>query len=187
MREKSSLLSATSGGNHMSKKIVSIAMVLALACATAWAEPMASKTAPPTMAEAKAMMEKCAVCKAMAAHFDELAPSMKMDVVNLNDGVVLQHYVTDPTKVALFQSTCDEMAKNGEAAMAMSDEDAKTQLCPMCQSMRSAMKAGARMSMGKTKRGDLMVMTSEDAAVQAQLAGIGKQCAAMSSMKMAAK
>ena len=186
MREKSSLLSATSGGNHMSKKIVSIAMVLAMACATAWAGE-ATKSAPPSMAEMKAMMEKCAVCKAMAAHIDELGPSMKMDVVNLNDGVVLQHYVTDPTKVALFQSTCDEMAKNGEAAMALSDDDAKTQLCPMCQSMRSAMKAGARMSMGKTKRGDLMVMTSEDAAVQAQLAGIGKQCAAMSSMKMAAK
>jgi len=164
------------------KKIVSIAMILALTCATAWAGE-ATKSAAPSMAEAKAMMEKCAICKSMAAHFDELAPSMKMEVVSLNDGVALQHYVTDPTKVALFQATCDEMAKNGEASMAMSDDEAKTALCPMCQNMRSAMKAGARMSMGKTKRGDLMVMTSSDAAVQAQLAGIGKECAAMAAMK----
>ena len=114
-----------------------------------------------------------------AAHFDALAPVMTMEVVQLDNGVVINHEVTDPSKVVLFQSTCDAMGKAGEASMKMTDAQAKTELCSFCQEMRSAGKAGARFSKGKTKTGDMMVMTSDDPKVQGQLTALGQKCAMM--------
>ncbi|MGH2571682.1 MAG: hypothetical protein ACRDGR_10670, partial [bacterium] len=63
--------------------------------------------------------------------------------------------------------------------MAYTDAQAKTQLCGMCQGIRSAMNSGAKMSMGPTKMGDVMVITSEDPMVQKQLADLGKMCEMM--------
>jgi hypothetical protein len=71
------------------------------------------------------------------------------------------------------------MGKAGEASMKMTDAQAKTELCSFCQEMRSAGKAGARFSKGKTKTGDMMVMTSDDPKVQGQLTALGQKCAMM--------
>lgn len=159
---------------------IALAMALCFAFNAAWAGTPAKTTDKAAgMAAMKAEMAKCAVCKNMAAHFDELAPVMTMEVVNLDNGVVIDHEVTDPSKVALFHSTCDAMGKAGEAAMKMTDAQAKTELCSFCQEMRSAGKAGARFSKGKTKTGDMMVLTSDDPKVQGQLTALGQKCAMM--------
>jgi len=155
---------------------IALAVALCFAFNAAWAGTPAKTTDKAAM---KAEMAKCAVCKNMVAHFDELAPVMTMEVVNLDNGVVINHEVTDPSKVALFQSTCDAMSKAGEASMKMTDAQAKTELCSVCQEMRSAGKAGARFSKGKTKTGDMMVMTSDDPKVQAQLTALAQKCAMM--------
>lgn len=164
----------------MTRRIALATLVLCFAFSAAWAgTPAKTSDKAASMAAMKTEMSKCAVCKNMAAHLDELGPVMTMHVVNLDNGVVIEHEITDPTKVALFQSTCDQMGKAGEACMKMTDEQAKTQLCSFCQEMRSAGKAGARFSKGRTKAGDMMVLTSDDPKVQTQIATIGQKCAMM--------
>jgi hypothetical protein len=92
------------------------------------------------------------------------------------------HGVKNPAKAAAFHAACKETEAAGMASMSMTDDQAKTDLCPMCQDMRSAMKAGAKMSMGETANGGIMVMTSSDPAVQKSLAAISEKCAMMSKM-----
>ena len=104
---------------------------------------------------------------------------MKMEVAKLNDGIALMHSVTDPAKAATFHAVGKEMGTAGEACIAMTDEQAKTQLCEYCQGIRSVMKAGAKMSQGNTKMGDIMVLTSSDPAVQSQISALGEKCAMM--------
>jgi hypothetical protein len=162
------------------RKFACVAVALCLAATAAFAEAPKGTAAAPTMANIKAEMAKCAVCKNMAAHWDELAPVMTMEVVNLNDGIVIDHGVTDPAKVTVLQSSCDAAGKAGAACMNMTDAQAKTELCPFCQEIRSAVKAGAKLSSGHTKDGSLMVMTSSDPKVQSQISAIGQKCAMMS-------
>ena len=182
----------------MLRKFLVTTCVLALGIAIAWAGETATKAAPAATAKTatasaaktapkastadmmqsvKAEMMKCAVCKNMAAHLDELGPVMTMDVAKLNDGVAIIHGVSDPTKAALFHASCEATHAAGQACMTMTDEQAKTQLCPFCQEMRAAIKAGAKMSAGETKTGDVMVLTSSDPAVQAKIGELAAKCA----------
>jgi Fe-S cluster assembly scaffold protein SufB len=137
-----------------------------------------AKPAAGQMEAMKAAMSKCAVCKIMVPKMDELAP-MKMEVVKLNDGVAVMHSVTDPAKAATLHAVCKEMNVAGAASMAMTDEQAKAQLCENCQEIRSIVKAGATMSTGDTKMGDIMVFTSKDPAVLAKINAMGEKCALM--------
>ncbi len=164
----------------MTKKVLTAALFVVLAFALVWAGTPAKTgmTGNPQMEMMKAEMMKCAVCKNMAMHMDEIGP-MKMEAVQLNNGVAIIHTVVNSKNVATFHATCDEMSKAGEACMTMTDEQAKTDLCPFCQDMRSAMKAGAQMSKGHTKKGGMMVLTSSDPAVQAQLTTLQQKCAMM--------
>ena len=140
------------------------------AAPTAAADPMATM-----MAE----MMKCDVCSHMASHISTLGPVMKMEVVHLNDGIAMMHSVTDPTKMDEFRAVNAEMHTAGAACMTMSDADAKTHLCSTCQEIRANVKAGATMSAGETKNGDIMVLTSSDPAVQKRLSDFGAKCAMM--------
>lgn len=164
------------------KRLIAVACVLALACSAAWAGDPAKDAAQKTMsadhmAMMKAEMMKCAVCKNMAAHLDEIGP-IQADVVKLNNGFAQIHSVA-PAKAPTLQKACAEVGKACEASLSMTDEQAKTQLCEMCQGMREAMKAGAQISHGNTKTGDIVVFTSADAKVQTQLAALGDKCAMM--------
>jgi hypothetical protein len=173
------------------RKIIGAACVVAIALGTAaWAGDMAkqeaatgAKPSPQAMADkmaaTKAAMMNCSVCKHMAIHMDELGPVMKMEVAKLNDGIAMMHSVTDPAKVETFHAVGKQMGAAGESCMAMTDEQAKTALCEFCQDIRSVMKAGAKMSQGDTKMGDIMVITSADAAVQAKISALGDKCAMM--------
>ena len=142
--------------------------------------------ATPARAQSACITPNCvlgdapAVCKNMATHWDELAPVTTMEVVKLNDGIAMIHGVSDPAKVAKFHADCKLASTAGEATIAWSDEQAKTQLCEFCQEIRSAMKSGAKMSSGPTKLGDIMILTSSDPAVQTKLSALGDKCAAMS-------
>lgn len=172
------------------KRFLVAACLAAMTCAAAWAKDPQTSTATGTAAaDTKAMpakqqieamkaeMMKCAGCKPMAMRLDEIAP-VQMEVVNLDKGVALLHSV-EAAKLTAYRQVAAEMHKAGEACMAMSDTEAKAQLCELCQGMRSAVKAGAKMSMGQTKRGDMMVLVSEDPAVQSQLTTLANKCAAM--------
>lgn len=174
----------------MTKKVLAVALFVVLAFALVWAgTPSKGTTGNAQMEQMKAEMMKCAVCKNMAMHMDEIGP-MGMEAVQLNDGLAMRHWVksSDPKKIAAFHAACDATSKAGEACMSMTDEQAKTDLCQFCQDMRSAMKAGAHMSQGHTTNGDMMVLTSSDATVQGQLTALQQKCAMMSaSMDMPAK
>ncbi len=169
----------------MFKKLTAAACMLTLVAGVAFAGTAATKAAGAAgadhMAAMKAEMMKCSVCKHMAAHMDEFG-AMTMESAQLNDGVAMMHGVKDPAKAAAFHAASKETEAAGMACMTMTDEQAKTDLCAFCQDIRSAMKAGAKMSNGHTATGDIMVMTSSDPAVQKQLTGIAEKCAMMAKM-----
>ena len=160
------------------KRGLIVACLLALASASVWAGADKAMSAK-QMEMMKAEMSKCVVCKNMAAHLDEIGPSLKMEAVTMNNGMAVVHTVGDPTKVAVFHKACDETMKAGQASATLTDEQAATQLCPFCQGIRSAVKAGAKMSAGQTKNGDLMVLSSDDPAVQTQISALREKCAMM--------
>jgi hypothetical protein len=166
----------------MTKKVTLLALLVVCAAALVWAGPEAQKSAAGNakMEAMKAEMMKCAVCKNVAMRMDEIGP-MGMEPAKLNDGFAIRHWVisNDPAKIAAFHAACDACSKAGQASMTMTDEQAKTDLCGFCQGIRSAMKAGAHMSQGTTKKGDVMVVTSSDPAVQGQLATLAQQCEMM--------
>jgi hypothetical protein len=160
------------------KHIVLIASLLVVARGVAVAGDMTKTAAPAQMEAMKAEMAKCAVCKIMLPHMDELAP-MKMEVVKLSNGVALMHMVDSPAKATKLHAVCKEMSTAGESCLAMTEEQAKTQLCANCQEMRAVIKAGAAMGVGDTKMGDILVFTSNDPAVQAKINAMGEKCALM--------
>lgn len=157
-----------------------MAAVCTLLISTAvWAgdQGMSKQMSAKHMQMMKAEMMKCAVCKHMAVHLDEIGP-VQSDVAQLNDGMAIIHNVP-PDKADVFHQAGEECSQAGMAAMNFTDEQAQTQLCAMCQGIRSAVKAGATMSQGQTKNGDIMVLTSNDPKVQAQLASLAEKCAMM--------
>jgi len=165
----------------MLKKLIVTACLLSLAIGAAWAGDAKKDAAGAD--HMKMMMEemmKCAVCKNMAPAMAEIGPAMTMDVARLNDGVAMMHSVTDPSKAAIFHAASAATEKAGMACMTMTDEEAKAQLCGFCQGIHSVMKAGAKMSIGQTKMGDIMVITSSDPAVKTQIDAIAAQCEMMS-------
>lgn len=126
-----------------------------------------------------AEMKKCEVCSHMAPHLDSLGPVMQMEVVRLNDGVAIMHHVTDAAKLPEFRTVNAEMHAAGGKCMEMSDADAQARLCTFCQDIRTNVKAGATMSAGETKSGDIMILTSSDPAVQKSLGELAAKCAMM--------
>ena len=173
----------------MRRMALAAVLVAALAMAVL-AGDMPKGTAGGSPMEAmKAGMMKCTVCKHIAMRMDEIGP-MGMESVKLNDGVAINHWVQgeDPKRIAAFHAACNAANQAGQACMTMTDEQAKTDLCEFCQSIRSAAKAGARFSSGETRTGDMMVLTSSDPAVQGQLASLHEKCAMMAaSMEKPAK
>lgn len=168
----------------MMKKLIVTACLVSLAIGAAWAGD-AKKEATHGAAGAdhmKMMMDemmKCSVCKNMAPAMAEIGPSMTMDFARLNDGVAMMHGVTDPSKAATFHAACAATEKAGMACVTMTDEQAKAELCGFCQGVRGVMKAGAKMSTGQTKMGDIMVITSSDPAVKTQIDALAAQCEMM--------
>ncbi|HLG94213.1 MAG TPA: hypothetical protein VI546_05195 [candidate division Zixibacteria bacterium] len=160
----------------MTKKVMLLALFVVLAFAFVWAGDKKATTNA-QMDAMKAEMMKCAVCKNMAMQMDAMGPCA-MEVTTLNDGMAMRHWVKseDAKKIAAFHTGAAACSKAGQACMTMTDEQAKTDLCPFCQDMRSAMKAGAKMSYGTTKKGDLMVITSPEPTVQAQITNLRQQC-----------
>lgn len=169
----------------MLRKLFVTACLLSLAIGAAWAGD-AKKDAAHGAAGAEHMqmmmqeMLKCSVCKNMAPAMAEIGADMTMDVARLNDGVAMMHGVKDPAKAATFHAACAATEKAGMACMSMTDDQAKAELCGFCQGIRNVVKAGAKMSTGQTKLGDIMVITSADPAVKAQIDELAAQCEMMS-------
>ncbi|MGE5692867.1 MAG: hypothetical protein ACM3YF_03710 [Candidatus Zixiibacteriota bacterium] len=160
----------------MTKKVLTAALFVILAIGLVWAGDKKATMDAGKMEAMKAEMMKCAVCKNMAMQMDAMGPC-GMEVTTLNDGMAMRHWVKsdDAKKIAAFHTGAAACSKAGEACMTMTDEQAKTDLCQWCQDMRSAMKAGAKMSYGTTKKGDLMVITSPEPTVQVQITNLRQQ------------
>lgn len=162
----------------MTKKVMLTALFVVLAFAFVWAGD--KKAAPnPQMEQWKAEAMKCAVCKNMVGSMDQLMPVMKMEVVKLDNGMAMTGAITDSKMLATYHGVCDQWNGAMVTAMQMNDEQAKSDLCQHCQSMRGVVKAGAQMSYGKTKNGDLLVFSSSDPAVQAHIGTFYNQCVSM--------
>lgn len=167
---------------------LAMALVLPLATAANAHEEAAAKSAAAGGSSAEAMqammagMMKCAVCSKWGPYMQDLGPVMKGEAIRMSDGMALIHTITDPAKVAVFRSAFAEIHEAGEACMGMTDEEAGTKLCHFCQGMRGAMKAGAHMSVGETKSGNIMVLTSSDPAVKSKLDELYSQCEMMNNM-----
>ena len=164
------------------KKLVSLALILGLASIALAGDT--KDAAKPNMAAMMAEMNKCAVCKNMASKMDAIGP-MSMEVVNLNNGMAISHSVKDMSKLPIYHAASDACAKAGQACATMTDAQVKTDLCSFCQEIHGVMKSGGNMSMGKTKTGDLMVITSNDPAVQKRITGMAEKCAMMAGMMQA--
>ncbi len=161
------------------KRLLAAACMLLVTTAAVWAgDPAMNKqTSAKQLEMMKAEMMKCTVCKHMAMHLDEIGP-VQTEVSHLNNGMAVIHNVP-PDKATVFHQASEECSKAGQEAMNLTDAQAQTQLCAMCQGIRAATKAGATMSQGSTKNGEIMVLTSNDPKVQAQLTDLGEKCAMM--------
>ena len=159
------------------KKFLLLGVLLTLVSAQPiWADHHENKA---QMGAMKEEFSKCMMCKHFVPVFDELMPVLQTEFVHLDGGMAMVHTVADPAKVKLLHQASSKMAETAGAAMQISDADAKTQLCPMCQEMRRLAHAGAQVSSGQTKNGDLVVLVSSDPEVQAQIAAFKGQCEAM--------
>jgi hypothetical protein len=166
----------------MTKKVMLTALFIVLAFALVWAgDAKKGKMDPKMMEQMKAEMMKCAVCKNMAGSMEQLMPVMKMEVVKLDNGMAMTGSVTNPKMVTTYHGLCDQWSGAMASVMQMADDKAKTDLCQHCQGMRGVVKAGAQMSYGKTQTGDLLVFSSNDPAVQVQIATLHDQCVTMMS------
>ncbi len=141
--------------------------------------PLAAGEDKAQMEAMKAEFSKCMMCKNFVPVMGELLPVMENEIVKLDNGMAMVHSVKDPQKVKLLHDVHAKLAASGPACIALSDADAKTQLCSLCQDIRSLVKAGAQMSTGTTKSGDIMVLTSTDPVVQKQLTSFESKCATM--------
>ena len=170
----------------MTKKVISAALFVVLAFALVWAGD--KKTAANAQMEQwKAEAMKCAVCKNMVGSMEQLMPVTKMECVKLDNGMAMTGTITDPKLVATYHGLCDKWSAGFATAVQMADDQAKTDLCQHCQSMRGVVKAGAQASYGKTETGDLLVFSSNDPAVQAKISDLHAQCVTMMSQMEAPK
>jgi hypothetical protein len=160
-------------------KKLSLVMILCLVSwQMAWAGQHEDKA---QMEMIKAEFAKCMMCKNYLPVFDELMPVLQTEFVQLDGGMAMMHTVSDPDKVELLHQASAKLAETAGTAMQLSDEDAKTQLCMMCQEMRSLAHEGAQVTSGLTKNGDLVVLMSKDPKVQAQISTFKGHCEAMMS------
>ena len=60
-----------------------------------------------------AEMMNCSICSHMAANMEELGPVMEHEIIAMDDGVAVYHWVTDESKAELFFSIADKMSASG--------------------------------------------------------------------------
>ena len=158
------------------KRIVPLACIVALVAALPLWAGQDSKEQAEAM---KAEFAKCMMCKNFLPVYDQLMPVMQHEVVQLDNGMAIVCTVPDAQKVKLLHEANAKVAATADACMKLTDAEATKQLCPMCQDIRTAAKAGAVVSNGKTKTGTLLVLSSADPKVRAQLASLQAKCATM--------
>jgi hypothetical protein len=145
--------------------------------------PLLVVTAPvsagPSHEEMMEQFASCHICKNVASEMAELAPVMKHEMVAMNDGTAMVCRLTDATKSAKYHAAVDAMHVAGAETMNFTPEQVQTELCPMCQGIHALMSAGATLSHGKSADGSIMVITSADPAVQAQIASFQKMATEM--------
>lgn len=154
-------------------------LLLAAALSCLLALPLAAGHDKAEMDAMKAEFGKCLMCKNFVPVFDELMPVMEHEIVKLDNGMAMVHTVKDPAKVKLLHEVNAKMQVSAGACMKLSDAEAKEQLCTLCQGVHGLAKAGAVVSSGTTKNGDMLVLTSSDPALQKQINGFEAKCTTM--------
>src|SRR5262245_8533510 len=159
--------------DSMRKIFVAASILALLAALPVWAGHTGDKAEMEAM---KAEFGKCLMCKNFVPVFDQLMPVMQGEVVQLDNGMAMIHTVSDPAKVKLLHDVDAKLDQSAQACMALSDADAQKQLCSMCQDIRSVSKAGAVVAHGTTKTGDILVISSADPKVKAQVSALKTKC-----------
>ena len=106
-------------------------------------------------------MEHCDMCKNMPP---ELYPSMSWEQYTLSNGVISVTTVAEKALPAYRKANL-AMHATGEKLMA----GEKMNLCGSCQALGACMMKGAHMEQVETKNGDLMIITSDNKEVVADL------------------
>ncbi len=161
------------------RKLLTVALATVVLSAAAFAGDKDKKAETGDMDAMMKEMEKCMVCSNMAPHMAALMPVMKMEKADLNNGFAMITTISDAKVLATYHSTCDMMDSAGEKAMALSEADAKTNLCGMCQGIYGFVHAGGSFSTGKTATGDLMVFSSNDPKLKPQMEAIASMFSMM--------
>jgi len=108
-------------------------------------------------------MQKCEVCKVMAAKPD-LMKNMTWKTHKIDNGM-LSVATVPKDKKGEFDAVHDQMMQNVEKVKAKQQQGQPVQLCEYCTAMSELMKAGANKQDIETETGDICLVTSNDAAV----------------------
>jgi hypothetical protein len=108
-------------------------------------------------------MQKCAVCKAMAAK-PELMKSMTWETHKIANGMLSVASVPKDQKRD-FDAVHAQMMQNIEQVKADQQQGKTVELCDYCTSMSELMKSGAQKQDIDTTTGGICLVTSNDPAV----------------------
>ena len=124
-----------------------------------------------------AEMQKCAVCKHLAAKPD-LMKNMTWETHKIDNGMLSVSTVPKEQK-ADFDALSKEMKTAVEEVKAANKQGKPVELCHMCAAMGELMKAGAKEQEIAIPNGSIHLMTSSDPTVVAKLHASADQAIAM--------
>lgn len=117
--------------------------------------------------EMMAEMEKCAVCKHLAAK-PELMKDMTWETHKIDNGMIVVS-TAPKDKIDEFKALGKKMEAAAEEVKAADQQGNPVELCDMCASWGELMKAGAKEKQIELTNGSVHLITSDDPAVVAKI------------------
>jgi hypothetical protein len=137
-----------------------LGFAIALGLATGWTTLVGAVS---TADSPEKQMQKCAVCKALAAR-PELMKNMNWETHKIENGMLSVASVSKDQKKE-FDAVHEEMLQNIEQVKAAQRQGKDVELCDYCKSMSELMKSGAKKQDIDTATGGICLVTSSDPAV----------------------
>jgi hypothetical protein len=102
----------------------------------------------------------CSVC-ATQTECPAMRDGTRVEMHTIQSGAVMLMSVSDPDKVASFHQGWDQCKAEMDKAMKLSKEEAKSQLCGMCNTYYGLTRQGAQWETIKTDNGVLCLLTAK--------------------------
>jgi hypothetical protein len=115
----------------------------------------------------KAEMEKCAVCKNLAAN-PELMNAMTWETHKIDNGMLCVSTVPKEKK-SEFDALNTKMKASIEQMKSDEQQGKTSELCELCKGMGELLKAGAKEKEISLENGSIHMLTSDDPAVVAKI------------------